>query len=266
MPFEEINGNQIYYEVQGDGHPIFMIQGLSATQDWWDPRLIEGLSEDFKVVTFDNRGVGRSESSGEMYSIKDLADDVSKLMDALEVSSAHVLGISMGGMIAQELVLNHPSKVDKLILLSTYCGGSKAVDPSEEVLETLLMDRRSMSDEEIIDETIPLLFTEEFIENNPDFVEIAKQRMVNNVISPEEFTRQSEALMEFDTYDRLSQIENQTLILQGKEDILIPPENGEILNGAIPNSKLVYFENSAHGLMEEMEKVVSTILEFLQQG
>ncbi len=265
MPFEEINGNKIYYEVQGDGNPIFMVQGLTANTDWWDPRLIEGLSEEFKVVTFDNRGAGRSESPDEGYSIKDLADDVADLMEAMEVSSAHVLGISMGGMISQELVLNHPNKVDKLVLLSTYCGGSEAVEASEEVLESLYLDRKSMSDEEIIDETIPLLFTEEFIENKPEFIEIAKQRMMNNVISQQDFDWQAGAIMEFDTYDRLPQIENQTLILHGKEDILIPSENGKILNRAIPNSKLVYFENSAHGLMEEMERVVTTVLEFLRE-
>lgn len=264
MPYEEVNGNKIYYEIHGDGHPIFMIQGLSGNIDWWDPRLIEGLSEDFKVILFDNRGAGKSGSPDEGYSIKDLADDVSDLMDALEISSAHVLGISMGGMIAQELVLNHPDKVDKLLLLSTYCGGSEAVDPSDEVLEKLNLDRNSLSDEEIIDETIPLLFTEEFIENNPDLVEIAKQQMMDNVIPPEDFARQAGAIMNFDTCERLSQIEKQTLILAGKRDILIPPENGKILNEAIPNSKLVYFENSAHGLLEEMEKVISTILEFLR--
>lgn len=264
MPFEEINGNQIYYEVHGDGHPIFMIQGLSANTEWWDPRLIEGLAEDYKVIAFDNRGAGRSESPDQGYSIKDLADDVSALMEALRVSSANVLGISMGGMIAQELVLNYPGKVEDLVLLSTNCGGTKSVQADEEILESLYIDRSSMSDEEIIEETIPLLFTQEFIDNNPDFVELAKQRLMKNIIPEVDFNRQIEAIMNFDTYDRLFQIESRTLILHGKKDILIPPENGEILNEAIPNSRLVYFENSAHGLMEEMSDVVSIILEFLR--
>lgn len=263
MPTQKANNVDLYYETYGDGPPLIMIQGLSANINWWDPRLIEGLSEDFRVIAFDNRGAGRSGSSDEEYTIKLLAEDVSSLMDTLEISQAHILGISMGGMIAQETVLNYPDKVNKLILCSTSCGGSKAVQASEEVLETLNMDRSSMTQEEVIEETIPPLFTEDFIENYPDFIDIARQQLVKNPISQEDFNRQIKAILEFDSYDRLDEIESQTLILHGKEDILIPPENGEILDDAIPNSKLVYFENSAHGLMEEMNEVISTIKEFL---
>ncbi len=161
-------------------------------------------------------------------------------MDALGVSSAHVLGISMGGMIAQELVLNYPTKVDDLILLSTDCGGSY---------------------EEVIDALIPPLFIQESIEDNLGFIE---QQMLKNPISVKDFNRQIEAIFDFDTYDRLDQIESRTLILRGKKDILIPPENGEILEEAIPNSRLVYFEDSAHRLIEEMDEVVDTILGFFR--
>lgn len=263
MPFEEINDAEIYYEVQGDGFPILMIQGLMANLDWWDPRLVDGLSDDFKVVTFDNRGAGRSGLSEEEFSIELFADDVSGLLGALGISSAHILGISMGGMIAQELYLNHPDKVKELVLCSTYCGGHRSVMPSEDVLEVLQMDRGGMSEEEIIEGTIPLLFTQDFIEKNPDFIELAKERMLRNPISEESYERQYGAIMKFDTCNRLHQIDTETLILHGKEDVLIPPENGKILNSSIPSSKLVYFENSAHGLMEEMENVVTTILQFL---
>ncbi len=263
MPFANVNEIQIYYEVFGEGPPILMIQGLSANTDWWNPRLTEGLSEELKVIQFDNRGAGRTRTPSEDFSIELLAEDVSNLMDSLGFSSAHVLGISMGGMIAQELVLNHPEKVDNLILCSTTCGGPESVQASEEVLETLSLDRSNMEPEQIIERMLPLLFTQEFINNNPDLIELAKKRMLKNPISEEDFKRQLQAIMYFDTCDRLSKIESSTLILHGKEDILIPPKNGKILNEAIQNSKLVYFENSAHGLMEEMEKVVKNILKFL---
>ncbi len=256
MGFLKIDGVRIYYETFGEGTPIIMIQGLSANVDWWDPRLTEGLSETFKVIQFDNRGTGRSESPNQDYSLDVLADDVSILMERLDLSSAHILGISMGGMIAQEFALNYPEKVDNLILCSTSCGGPESVQASDEVLEILNMDRSNLSQKEIIESTIPLLFTQNFIKNNPELIALTKERMLKNPISKEEFNRQLKAIINFDTCNHLSKIKSPTLILHGEKDILIPPENGKILNQKIPNSELSYFERSAHGLMEEMDEVV----------
>jgi len=172
----------------------------------------------------------------------------------------------MGGMIAQELVLNYPEKVEKLVLCSTNCGGTKSVLPSQEILGMLMTDRSTVSPEEIARLTIPLLLTEDFIKENPDFVELTIQRVLRAPISNEAFTRQLNAIMNFNTYDRLLQIRAPTLVLHGKRDILVPPENGSILARAIPNAKLVYFENSAHGLIEEMEKVLPVLLDFLVES
>ena len=119
MPKVKVNDIQIYYEVKGDGFPVVMINGLSDNLDCWDPRLIEALSKKFKLVLFDNRDAGRTDVSEREYTMKLFADDTVCLMNALGISKAHVLGISMGGMIAQELVLNYPEKVAKLVLCST---------------------------------------------------------------------------------------------------------------------------------------------------
>jgi pimeloyl-ACP methyl ester carboxylesterase len=266
MPKVKVNDIQIYYEMYGEGFPLVMIMGLGANIDWWDPRLIQELSKKFKLVMFDNRGAGRTDISDKQYSIKLFADDTAGLMDALKISRAHVLGISMGGMTAQELALNYPKKVEKLVLCSTNCGGAKSVLASQEILEILTADRSALSPEEIVRATIPLLFTEDFIKENPDFVELSIQQMLRAPISNEGFMRQLNAIMEFDTYERLSQIKVPTLVLHGKRDILVPPENGAILAKAIPNAKLVYFENSAHGLIEEMEKVINVLLDFLTES
>jgi pimeloyl-ACP methyl ester carboxylesterase len=134
------------------------------------------------------------------------------------------------------------------------------------VLGTLTTDRSTLSPEEIIRMTIPLLFTEDFIKKNPDLIELSIQQILRAPISNEAFTRQLNAIMEFDTYDRLPQIRASTLILHGKRDILVPPKNGSILAETIPNAKLVYFENSAHGLVEEMEKVINVLLNFLTES
>jgi len=254
MPRVKVGDIQIYYEVCGEGFPLIMIMGLGGNVDWWDPRMIQELSNNFKVVMFDNRGAGRSDMSDRKYTIRLFADDTAGLMDTLGISRAHVFGISMGGMIAQELVLNYPEKVEKLVLCSTDCGGVKSVSPSDEVFAMLIADRSAFSPEEIARGTISLLFTEDFIKRNRDLVELAIQQILKAPISSEAFVRQHKAIMEFDTYDRLPQIGVPTLILHGKQDIIVPSENGSILARAIPNSKLVYFANSAHGLVEDMEK------------
>ena len=266
MPKVKVNDIQMFYEVHGEGFPLIMIMGLTGNTNWWDPRWIETLSEKFKIIAFDNRGAGRTDISDREYSIKLFADDTAGLMDALGISRANVLGLSMGGMIAQELVLNYPEKVKKLVLCATHCGGAKSVQASEEVLGILTADKRGMSAEEVARMTIPLLFTEDFIKNTPGVEELVIEQITKNPISNEAFMRQMSAIMNFDAYDRLSQIKTPTLILRGKQDILVPPENGSILEKAIPGSRLVSFENSAHGLMEETEEVLDTILEFLAES
>jgi pimeloyl-ACP methyl ester carboxylesterase len=261
----KVNDIEMYYEVHGEGFPLIMIAGLGGNVDWWDPRWIQGFSGEFKTVAFDNRGAGRTGVSDKEYSIGLFADDTAGLMDALGISRAHALGISMGGMIAQELVLNYPEKVEKLVLCSTSCGGLRSVLPSGDVLEMLTTDRSALSPEEIARIMIPLLVTEDFMKNNPELAELVIQQMLKAPISNEAYMRQLNAIMKFDTYDRLSQIKAPTLILQGRRDILIPPENASILDKGIPNAKLVYLESSAHGLLEEAETVLRTVLEFLSE-
>jgi pimeloyl-ACP methyl ester carboxylesterase len=263
MPKVRVNDIEVYYEVHGEGFPLIMIMGLGGNIDWWAPRMIQRLSKKFKLVVFDNRGAGRTDLSDRRYTIKLFADDTSSLMDALGISRAHVLGFSMGGMITQELVLNCPKKVEKLVLCSTHCGGRESVPPSKDVTGMLIADRSALSPEEIARMTIPLLLTEDFTKKNPDSVELMIQQILKAPISNEAFMRQLNAILEFDVYDRLPEVRAPTLILHGKQDILVPPENGSILAKAIPNAKLVYFRNSAHGLIEEMEIMMHVILGFL---
>jgi len=257
---------QIHYEAIGEGFPLIMIMGLGANVDWWDPRMILELSKKFKVIMFDNRGAGRIDVSNRSYTVKLFADDTAGFMNALGISRAHVLGISMGGMIAQELALNYPEKVEKLILCSTNCGGSKSIPPSGEVLRMLVADRSLLSPEEIARMVTPLLFTKDFVKRNQDFIELSIQQIMKAPISNEAYMRQLKAIMEFDTYDRLHQIEVPTLILHGRQDVLVPFENASILAEAIPNVKVVYLDKSAHGLVEEMDKMISILLDFLAES
>jgi len=266
MPKVKINDIQIYHEVHGEGFPLIMIMGLSANIDWWNPHLIEELSKKFRLVIFDNRGAGRTDISDKKYTIKLFADDTARLMDALGISRAHVLGISMGGMIAQELVLNYHEKVEKLVLCSTTCGGPKSVSPSQEALEMLTAEKNMLSEEEVARMIMPFLLTSDFIANNPDLVEFRIRQILKVPISNEAYIRQLNAIIKFDTYERLPQIKVPTLILHGKRDALMPPENASILAKAIPNTQLVYLENSAHELAEDLEKAISILLNFLVES
>ncbi|TDA33047.1 MAG: hypothetical protein DSO02_00030 [Hadesarchaea archaeon] len=270
VPRIRVGDIHMYYDIIGEGFPLVLIMGFMGNADCWDPvYFIPRLSEHFKVITFDNRGAGRTDlSDKEEYTIQMMADDTAGLMDALGIEKAHVLGISMGGMIAQELAINHPKKVEKLVLASTFCGGPKAVPIPGEAAQMVtqimeLLSQKGKWDREVAFKLLPFIFTEEFMRENPGVMEVASDLILVAPTPPEGIVRQVGAILSFDACDRLPQIKAPTLILAGRKDKYIPPENAEIMAKRIPNSKLVYFEHSAHQLQEEIEKVTDTVLEFL---
>jgi pimeloyl-ACP methyl ester carboxylesterase len=263
LPKVKCNDINICYEVQGKGYPIAMIMGLSANMDWWDPNLIAQVSKKYRAVTFDNRGAGRTDAPKIDYSIKMFADDTAKLLDSLKIEKAHILGISMGGMIAQEFALDYPQRVEKLVLCSTNCGASKSVQPGPKVLGVLMSGGAGKA-EDIVKNTIPLLFTEDFMKKNPAYMKQVTDQLMKAPITPDAFTRQVKAIMAWDTYARLPRIKAPALVMHGKKDILVPPENAKIIADRIPGAKLAYFENSGHGLFSvELDKVLGTLFQFL---
>jgi len=265
MPNVNIDGFELYYEIHGEGVPLTMIMGLGANSEWWEEDLINRLKNHFKVILFDNRGTGRSEDPGEDFTLKMLADDVAKMLENLGINKTNLLGISMGGMIAQEIALNYPEKIMKLVLCSTYCGGSKSVQPSPEIVKILSKPREGRPIEEIIDEMVDLLYTSEFISNNPDKINEARKNMRKYPISNENYQRQGKAIFSHNTCRKLKNIEIPTLIMHGKKDRLLPPKNGEILHGFIPNSELAMFENTAHALFaQEPDRVIPKAIDFLE--
>jgi len=278
MPKVKVNDIQVYYEVKGEGFPLVMINGGNENLDCWNPRLIEALSKRFKLVLFDNRDAGRTDASDREYTIRLFVDDTAGLMEALGVSKAHILGISMGGMIAQELAINYPEKVSKLVLCST----SNQWSPNKEASRILLAMERGCSIEELAeiylsfpfvndypidhirrDPTVVNIFTADYVKENPDLVNLNHQRFWEHPPSKEGSRRQFNAVKGFNTQGRLHQIRVPTLVLHGKKDFVFPPENGAILAEAIPNAKLVFFKKSAHYLAEEMEEVIHVLTEFL---
>jgi len=151
----------MYYEIHGEGFPYVMIMAMAGDINWWTPEIIEASSQNYKTIIFDNRGTGQTDESAMDYSIKMFADDTVGLMDALNIEKAHIFGACMGGMIAQEIALTYPDRVEKLILGCTHCGGSKQVPPSNKILRKMMNPRKMKPDD-----FIPLCFTEDFIKNN----------------------------------------------------------------------------------------------------
>lgn len=194
-----------------------------------------------------------------------MADDTIGLMDALNIKRAHVFGHSLGGAIAQEIVLSYPERVEKLVLGSTNCGGSKDIPAPTEILQTLARNREGLTVEEIIQDMAPLIVTEDTIKNKPELIEEEYRRFLKIRTPFYSFKRQMIASGQFRSCRRLKNISTPTLVMHGKKDILVPPQNAEILTNLIPGATLVLFDNAAHFIFtEEPEKFVKTILGFLK--
>jgi pimeloyl-ACP methyl ester carboxylesterase len=265
LPKVKVNNLNMYYEIHGKGFPLIMIMGLSANVYWWDPPFLEELARHFQILIFDNRGVGRSDDPQVDFSIKTMAEDLAALMDAVDIRRAHVLGISMGGMIAQEFALNWPERVEKLVLCATNCGGAEQILASNEVLQTLMSFAQREHDQELVKETLPLLLSEDFIAENPQWIEERTAAILKIPTTPSSYGRQLGAIMNFHTFERLGSITAPVLVLHGKKDILIPPENAKILAEKIPGAELALFENSAHLVFsQETQIVTNAIVEFLR--
>ncbi|MFX1269550.1 MAG: alpha/beta fold hydrolase [Promethearchaeota archaeon] len=266
MPKIKVNNINIYYEIHGDGFPFIMIAGMGASLDSWTPALIERISNRFKTIIFDNRGVGKTDKPDIPYSIKMMADDTISLMDALNIKRAHIFGHSMGGCIAQEMILNYPRRVEKLVLCSTDCGGSKAVWPPVEIFQTFeKVHTEVLTLEETIHIAASIFVTEETIKNNPKLIEEEFRRYFKIRIPIYSLKHQGVAKGHFNSYRRLKNINNPTLIMQGKKDIITPLKNADILNKVISGSKVVLFDSAAHNIYYDVpEKFVKTLLDFLK--
>lgn len=255
----KVNDIDFYYEIHGSGSSLILITGLAGDSNWWSPNEIKGYSQYFKTIIFDNRGAGRTSKPKEGYSITQFANDVLGLMYVLKIKRAHILGTSMGGMIAQEIAINHPEIVGKLVLCSTHCGGARRINPSQEIL-----DMMSSRDQNLIDGIISLCFTKKIVDNNPKLVSEFKKRISKTLIHPRSYILQLKSVDDFDTCSRLKQIGAPTLILHGKDDLLIPVANSEIIASEIPNAKTKILESEGHWIfLPNWEKVINIVIKFL---
>ena len=262
MPHMTHAGARLYWEAHGDGNPLLLIMGLGATLEWWN-RLTPSLSSRYRTILFDNRGAGRSDAPPGPYSISVMAADAAAVLDAAGVTSAHVVGLSMGGYIAQELALQHPERVRSLVLGCTSCGGPAAVRAAPEVVSALGA-RAKMTREEATWGMVPYTF--DAATPRERIAEDLAMRLGSTVTNDGYFAQFGAIRAWSGAYDRLKDIRVPTLVIHGETDQLVPPENGRILARAIPNAQLVLLPQASHiFLTDQPELARDAILTFLDQ-
>ncbi len=245
MPLASVGEIELSYERAGSGPPLLMIMGMSGTFDHWNAAFLAELREDFETIVYDHRGVGASSRLEGPITIAQLAQDAAGLLAALELDSVHVFGISMGGMVAQELALAHPERIRALTLGCTYCGGEGSAVASEEVMRRLAEGMTSGDRERAIRTGWEVNVSPEFAADDEAYARF-KEIGMRRAVPVEVIMQQMRAITEHDTSARLPEIALPTLIMHGTLDQLLPVQNGHMIAGLIPDSRLEIFDGVGH--------------------
>ena len=245
MPLASVGEIELDYERRGSGPPLLLIMGLGGTALHWRERFLQGLQGDFEVITYDHRGVGASSRLDGPVSTVQMAQDAEGLLAALEIESAHVLGISMGSMIAQELVLASPQVVRTLTLGCTYCGGPGSSLMSEELARELLDARLSRDRERVLRATWEANVSPTMADDPEAYAEYREVGFRRAVAVPV-IIAQTKAVEDHDTSARLGEIVAPTLLIHGTVDRILPVQNGQLVASRIPGSRLEIFEDVGH--------------------
>lgn len=259
----EAGGRQLWVERRGEGEPLLCIQGMSGTHlSWGDPFLDALAGHGLEAIAFDHRGTGRSDRVEAGFSIADLADDAAGVLDALGLESAHVLGISMGGMVAQELALRHPAKVRSLVLGCTYAGGEGAALTSPEVGQRLFGAMQSGDRALALRTGYEVNVSSAFAADEANWP--AFERMATTLpVAVPVIMLQVQAIGGHDTSGRLADIAAPTLVVHGDEDQMLPVSNGRRIAEVVPGARLEVLEGVGHMFWwEQPERSAALIAEF----
>lgn len=225
MPRVEVGGTELYYERAGSGEPMLLIQGMSATHLTWGRPFLDALEPHFDCVVYDHRGMGRSGEAELPFAIADLAADALGLLDALGIESAHVVGISMGGMTAQELALAQPERIRSLTLGATYCGGPEGALMPEEEMAKLGAAMKSGDPERVRRAMWEINLSPDFRADESRYA--AFLAMAEALPAPKAVVyEQMRACVTHDTSARLDRLSVPTLVVHGAADRLLPASNG----------------------------------------
>ena len=253
---------RLYWESTGSGAPVLLIMGLGLSGGaWW--RTVPVLSRRLRVITYDNRGVGRSRSHVHSYTTEAMADDALSVLDAAGIERAHVYGFSLGGMVAQQLVLRHPARVGSLVLGATHAGGPRAVAPSPEVME-FFRRRATMQAEQAARESVPFNYGPRCREQHPERIAEDIRRRLEHRFPEQAYRAQLIAAALHNCHRRLKRIEAPTLVVHGRHDRMIPVANAELVAESIPGATLRVLDESGHLYPTEEPEIDAAIAEFLE--
>jgi 3-oxoadipate enol-lactonase len=258
MAFAENRGARIYWDEEGQGEPVLLIMGLGYTAHMWY-RLRPRFAARYRTLAFDNRGVGRSDVPPGPYSIKLMASDAAAVLDAADINSAHLLGVSMGGMIAQEFALLYPQRVRSLMLGCTTAGGPAAARAEPAGIE--MLKARDMTPEELAAAALPFIYDpatpRELIDED-----LAVRRPW--FPRPEGYAAQLQGILSWEAYSHLPQITAPTLVIHGQSDRLVPPENAKLIADRIPGAKRLMIPHASHlFITDQPEAARQAVLKFL---
>ncbi len=241
------NGQELYFEIHGKGPPLVLVMGIGYDATLWTLAQVPGLSQRFQVVIFDNRDVGRSSIATGPYTIADMADDVAALMDALDIKRAHVLGLSMGGMIAQEFALRHAGRLHRLVL--SGCGAAPARSVFDPIRTWNWVKAADKTGEVFACQQFTWLFSDAF-RRNKEAVQQTISLLTSNPhpVGPEAYNRQAQAYLRYDALDRLTDLRAPTLVIVGEQDLLTPPWICREVADRIPGSQfeIIKGDGSSH--------------------
>jgi pimeloyl-ACP methyl ester carboxylesterase len=241
MAFVVNQGTKIYWDEVGKGDPLLLIMGLGyPSAAWYRTRPV--LAKDYRTIAFDNRGVGQSDMPAGPYPIPTMASDAVAVLDAAQVERAHVFGISMGGMIAQEFALQYPHRVRSLILGCTAAGGPNAVRADADAT-AMLMARGGMTREQAAEAAVPFIYHPSTPRHLIDEdIETRRPWLAH----PNAYIAQLQGILAWEAYSRLSQITAPTLVIHGESDRLVPAGNGKLIAEKIPGAKLIMLAGASH--------------------
>jgi 3-oxoadipate enol-lactonase len=242
------DGLKLRYEIRGNGEPVALIMGFSGSGRGWGEAFLKLMETRFKIFVIDNRGTGESDKPDTEFTLGDMAADIAAVLDHAKTPRAHIFGISMGGMIAQEFAVAYPERTRGLVLGCTNCGASHSV-PADPAAIANLIPAPGMDPIEQARRAFSVACGKAFL-NSAAGQEILSQaiaEMGNYPITPmHTFMRQGQAIGSFDSFARLGQIKSPTLIIHGDDDSIVPYPNAEVLQGAIAGSKKHTLKAAGH--------------------
>lgn len=259
----DANGIRIAYARRGQGPSLVLIAGIGYG-GWVFEQQVPAFEARFDTITFDNRGVGDSDKPDEPYAIDLFARDTLGLMDALEIDRAHVLGVSQGGMVALQMALDAPERLEKLVLCATTHGGPNITYPDMEVIQFLA--QRSGTPEERFQKGFQLSFSEDFLASAPPVLDRIRERLLANPQPDYAYQRQAMAPIDFNAEPRLDEIEHPALVITGSADRVVPSANCERLADRLPNAELKTLDGAGHlCFIEQAEAFNRAVVDFLEE-